>query len=72
MLYKKLFASEGYEETSVSDIMDMVGRAKGMFYHSIYGGCIGHRQFGDSLQFFRTSGNMSLIVVKYNMANKLA
>ena len=29
---KKLFASKGYEETSVSDIMDMAGGAKGMFY----------------------------------------
>ena len=29
---RKLFASKGYEETSISDIMDMVGGAKGMFY----------------------------------------
>ena len=29
---KELFVSKGYEETSVSDIMDMVGGAKGMFY----------------------------------------
>ena len=29
---QKLFISKGYEETSVSDIMDMVGGAKGMFY----------------------------------------
>ena len=29
---KMLFASKGYEETSISDIMDMVGGAKGMFY----------------------------------------
>lgn len=29
---KILFASKGYEETSISDIMDMVGGAKGMFY----------------------------------------
>ncbi len=28
----KLFASKGYEETSISDIMDMAGGAKGMFY----------------------------------------
>lgn len=34
---QKLFASEGYEETSVSDIMDMVGRAKGMLYHYTWG-----------------------------------
>lgn len=27
-----LFASKGYEETSVSDIMELVGGAKGMFY----------------------------------------
>ena len=27
-----LFLSKGYEETSISDIMDMVGGAKGMFY----------------------------------------
>ncbi len=29
---QKLFVSKGYEETSVSDIMDMAGGAKGMFY----------------------------------------
>lgn len=29
---KNLFVSKGYEETSVSDIMNMVGGAKGMFY----------------------------------------
>lgn len=29
---KVLFASKGYEETSISDIMDMAGGAKGMFY----------------------------------------
>lgn len=29
---QKLFASKGYEETSISDIMEMVGGAKGMFY----------------------------------------
>ncbi len=29
---QKLFISKGYGETSVSDIMDMVGGAKGMFY----------------------------------------
>lgn len=29
---RKLFASKGYEETSVLDIMDMAGGAKGMFY----------------------------------------
>lgn len=29
---RKLFVSKGYEETSISDIMDMVGGAKGMFY----------------------------------------
>lgn len=29
---QKLFASKGYEETSISDIMDMAGGAKGMFY----------------------------------------
>lgn len=28
----QLFISKGYEETSVSDIMDMAGGAKGMFY----------------------------------------
>ena len=28
----KLFSSKGYEDTSISDIMDMVGGAKGMFY----------------------------------------
>ena len=30
---QKLFVSKGYEETSISDIMNMVGGAKGMFYH---------------------------------------
>lgn len=29
---KMLFASKGYEETSISDIMDMADGAKGMFY----------------------------------------
>lgn len=29
---RKLFVLKGYEETSISDIMDMVGGAKGMFY----------------------------------------
>lgn len=29
---RKLFVSKGYEETSISDIMDMAGGAKGMFY----------------------------------------
>lgn len=29
---QQLFSSRGYEETSVSDIMDMAGGAKGMFY----------------------------------------
>ena len=29
---RKLFSSKGYEETSISDIMDIVGGAKGMFY----------------------------------------
>ena len=30
---QNLFASKGYQETSVSDIMNMAGGAKGMFYH---------------------------------------
>lgn len=29
---QNLFISKGYEETSISDIMDTVGGAKGMFY----------------------------------------
>ena len=29
---QNLFISKGYEETSISDIMEMVGGAKGMFY----------------------------------------
>ncbi len=29
---QQLFISKGYEETSISDIMEMVGGAKGMFY----------------------------------------
>ncbi len=29
---QSLFISKGYEETSISDIMDMAGGAKGMFY----------------------------------------
>lgn len=29
---KKLFLSKGYEETSIKDIMEIVGGAKGMFY----------------------------------------
>lgn len=30
---QKLFISKGYEQTSISDIMNTVGGAKGMFYH---------------------------------------
>ena len=30
---KKLFFSKGYEHTSVHDIIDAVGIAKGTFYH---------------------------------------
>lgn len=30
---QKLFISKGYEETSISDIMNLAGGAKGMFYH---------------------------------------
>ncbi len=30
---QSLFISKGYEETSISDIMNMAGGAKGMFYH---------------------------------------
>lgn len=30
---QQLFSSKGYEETSISDIMEAVGGAKGMFYH---------------------------------------
>ena len=29
---KELFLSKGYEETAVSDIMELAGGAKGMFY----------------------------------------
>ena len=29
---QNLFASKGYKDTSISDIMDLVGGAKGMFY----------------------------------------
>ena len=36
---KMLFASKGYEETSISDIMDMAGGAKGMFYR-----CFGSKE----------------------------
>ncbi len=32
MLHRNLFSSKGYEETSISDIMEMAGGAKGMFY----------------------------------------
>lgn len=31
---QSLFITKGYEETSVNDIMNVVGGAKGMFYHS--------------------------------------
>ena len=36
---QNLFASKGYEETSISDIMDTVGGAKGMFYR-----CFGSKE----------------------------
>ena len=34
-----LFISKGYEETSISDIMEMAGGAKGMFYR-----CFGSKE----------------------------
>ena len=36
---QSLFISKGYEETSISDIMDMAGGAKGMFYR-----CFGSKE----------------------------
>ena len=36
---QSLFISKGYEETSISDIMDIVGGAKGMFYR-----CFGSKE----------------------------
>ncbi|MBD5543574.1 MAG: TetR/AcrR family transcriptional regulator [Lachnospiraceae bacterium] len=44
---QSLFISKGYEETSISDIMDMAGGAKGMFY----------RCFGSKEDVMYTLGN---------------
>ncbi|MCM1495128.1 MAG: TetR/AcrR family transcriptional regulator [Bacteroides sp.] len=44
---QSLFISKGYEETSISDIMDMAGGAKGMFY----------RCFGSKEDVMHTLGN---------------
>ena len=33
---QKLFLTKGYEETAVSDIMEEVGGAKGMFYRCFF------------------------------------
>lgn len=44
---QELFISKGYEETSISDIMEMAGGAKGMFY----------RCFGSKEEVMHTLGN---------------
>ena len=44
---RELFISKGYEETSISDIMEMAGGAKGMFY----------RCFGSKEEVMHTLGN---------------
>ena len=49
---QKLFISKGYEETSISDIMAMVGGAKGMFY----------RCFQSKEEVMQTLGNQMFFV----------
>lgn len=48
---RELFISKGYEETSVSDIMEMAGGAKGMFYRCFQSKEEVMRRLGDRLFF---------------------
>ena len=51
---KELFLSKGYEETSVTDIMEMAGGAKGMFYRFFQSKEEVMHAMGDEL-FFRNN-----------------
>lgn len=51
---KELFLSKGYEETSVTDIMEMAGGAKGMFYRFFQSKEEVMHALGDEL-FFRNN-----------------
>lgn len=62
---QKLFISKGYEETSISDIMEMVGGAKGMFYRCFQSKEdvmreIGNRMFFDNNPFEVIRGRKDL------------
>lgn len=48
---KELFLSKGYEETSISDIMERVGGAKGMFYRFFESKQEAMRALGDRMFF---------------------
>lgn len=48
---KELFLSKGYEETSVSDIMERAGGAKGMFYRFFQSKGQAMRALGDRMFF---------------------
>lgn len=48
---KELFLSKGYEETSVSDIMERAGGAKGMFYRFFESKAEAMRALGDRMFF---------------------
>ena len=51
---KELFLSKGYEETSVTDIMELAGGAKGMFYRFFQSKEEVMHALGDEL-FFRNN-----------------
>ncbi len=62
---KKLFLSKGYEETSIADIMEMVGGAKGMFYRFFQSKedmmqVLGDRMFFDNNPFEMVRGRSDL------------
>lgn len=51
MVAKKLFMSKGYEATSITDIMEEVGGAKGMFYRFFQGKEEVMHELGDQMFF---------------------
>lgn len=55
---RKLFLSKGYEETSIADIMEMVGGAKGMFYRFFQGKEDMMQTLGDQMFFDRNPFEM--------------
>ena len=62
---KNLFMSKGYEETSISDIMETVGGAKGMFYRCFQSKeevmrVLGNQMFFDNNPFEAVRGRTDL------------